>query len=133
MAGSIYSELKYILVVEDEPDIQVIVGMALERVGGFTVEICSSGIEALEKLKHFTPQLVLLDVMMPEMDGPTTLSEMRRRPALRDIPVVFVTAKALDKEIPMYRTQGVLGVIVKPFDPMTLSDQIRQLWRDHQG
>jgi len=127
------SELTDILIVEDDPDIQCIIGIALKQVGGFQVQACSSGVEALEKLQSFVPQLVLLDVMMPGLDGPTTLAEMRQRPLLSKIPVIFLTAKALDQEIPEYRKQGVLGVIIKPFDPMTLSDTIRQLWHNHQG
>ena len=121
-------KLERILYVEDDMDIQLIARIALEKVGGFTVEICSSGQEALTKVPIFQPQLVLLDVMMPDMDGPTTLNELRKLPVMNNIPVIFLTAKSQSREIESYQSLGVVGTIVKPFDPMSLHTSIHKLW-----
>ncbi|MES2106533.1 MAG: response regulator [Pseudomonadota bacterium] len=118
-----------ILYVEDDPDIQTVAQIALEVVGGFTLTTCSSGPEALEAVKSgCTPDLLLLDVMMPNMDGPTTLAELRTLPATSSTPVIFMTAKVQAGELAYYRSLGAIGVIAKPFDPMELSQQVRELW-----
>lgn len=124
-------ELKRILYVEDEPDIQAVARIALEHVGGFTVEICNSGLEALARGPMFKPDLLLLDVMMPGMDGVTTLRELRKLPGLESIPAMFMTAKVQPSEVAQLRKQGAIDVIPKPFDPMTLSENIRSLWHKH--
>jgi CheY-like chemotaxis protein len=118
------------MMVEDEPDIQIIGKLALESLGGFVVQTCNSGAEALVAAPNFAPDLILLDVMMPELDGPSTLAILRATPGLANVPVVFMTAKVQPHEIAHYRALGALGVIPKPFDPMTLADSIRQMWRD---
>ena len=120
--------LQRVLMVEDDPDIQIVARMALEAVGGYTVEICSGGQEALQNVERFGPDLVLLDVMMPGMDGPTVLRHLRERPATAQLPVVFMTAKAQAHEISSYRAMGALDVISKPFDPMQLSAQLAEIW-----
>ena len=125
--------LQRILCVEDEADIQAVARMALELVGHFQVGVCSSGEEALREVRAFAPDLVLLDVMMPGMDGPTTLNALRELPGLQDLPVVFMTAKVQPSEVALYRSLGALDVIAKPFDPMTLSDQVRGIWEKHRG
>jgi two-component system OmpR family response regulator len=117
-----------ILYVEDEPDIQTVAKLALEMVGGYQVMICSSGQEALANVSSFAPDLILLDVMMPGMDGPTTLQSLRANPASAIIPVIFLTAKVQPPEVAEYQALGALNVIAKPFDPMTLADQVRQIW-----
>lgn len=122
-------EPQRILLVEDDADIQAVGRLALEAVGGFTVEVCSSGQEALNRVQSFAPDLVLLDVMMPEMDGPTTLGRLRSDPATSDIPVIFMTAKVQPAEVKSYQALGAMNVIAKPFDPMTLSETIRNLWQ----
>ena len=122
------SELKRILYVEDEPDIQAVAKLALEMVGGFTVRVCSSGEEALKVATDFAPDMILLDVMMPGMDGPSTLKALRNLPSLAKIPVAFMTAKVQPQEVEQYRSLGALDVIAKPFDPMTLADQVRAIW-----
>ena len=127
------TELTSILYVEDEPDIRTVAKMALEMTGGFEVHLCSSGEEALESLAGFTPDLVLLDVMMPGMDGPTTLAELRKHPKGASVPVIFLTAKSQASEISAYRDAGAIGVIAKPFDPMTLASQVSELWSQHNG
>jgi len=122
------AELNRILYVEDEPDIQMVAKLALEMVGGFTVKICSSGQEAVAEAVAFDPDLVLLDVMMPGMDGPATLLALHGMPELAAIPVVFMTAKVQPQEIEHYKSLGAVDVIAKPFDPMTLATQVRSAW-----
>lgn len=125
--------LNRILYVEDEPDIQQVARMALEMVGGFTVQICSSGQEAVELAPGFAPDLILLDVMMPGMDGPTTLMALRQIESLARTPVAFMTAKVQPNEIEEYKQLGAIDVIPKPFDPMTLSAQVGEVWNARNG
>ncbi len=117
-----------ITLVEDEPDIRTVARLALELVGGFTLQVCSSGQEALEKCPAFGPDLLLLDVMMPGMDGPTTLARLREIPALASTPAVFMTAKVQPQEVAALRALGALDVIAKPFDPMKLATRVRAIW-----
>lgn len=128
-----HSMLTHVMLVEDEPDIQAITRLALEVVGGFKVMVCSSGIEALQTAPSFTPDLILLDVMMPGMDGPTTLQALRAIPHFVNTPVIFMTAKVQPQELAQYRALGALGVIAKPFDPMTLSTTIGQIWEQQHA
>jgi two-component system, OmpR family, response regulator len=121
-------ELQRILYVEDDPDIQVIAVMVLETISGFTIEACSSGSEALTKAVAFKPDLILLDVMMPGMDGPETLKGLRGFAELALTPVVFMTAKVQPQEVEGYLKLGAVGVIAKPFDPMTLAQELRDIW-----
>ena len=120
--------LQRILFVEDDPDIQVVATMALEALGGFKVLACASGVEALSRFDDFAPDLVLLDVMMPGMDGPATLAALRRLPSAKGTPVVFMTARVQAHEVANYREMGAAEVIAKPFDPMTLSANVREIW-----
>lgn len=124
-------KLERILYAEDEPDIQAVAKLALEMVGGFTVQICNNGADALEKVTGFAPDLILLDVMMPGMDGPSTLQRLRADPATANIPVIFLTAKVQASEVARYQALGALDVIAKPFDPMSLAAQVRQIWGQH--
>ena len=117
-----------ILYVEDEPDIQTVAQIALESVGGFKLKVCNSGKEALDNVSDFKPQLLLLDVMMPGMDGPSTLAELRKLPGLSDTPAIFMTAKVQPQEIEQLLTYGAIDVIAKPFDPMTLAGTLRNIW-----
>ena len=121
-------KLKRILLVEDEVDIQMVAQLALEDVGGFEVEVCASGAEALERAPAFDPQLVLLDFMMPGMNGTTTMAALRQISSLSKVPMVFLTARAQLSEVAEYRRQGAIEVIVKPFDPMSLSQQVIEVW-----
>jgi two-component system OmpR family response regulator len=120
--------LKRILYAEDEDDIRVIAQIALEELGGFEVKYCNTGIEVLAVAEEFAPDLFLLDVMMPEMDGITTLEELHKIPALKSVPAIFMTAKIQSNEIAEYKTMGILGVINKPFDPMILAQIIKDMW-----
>lgn len=120
--------LQRIMLVEDDADIQAVGQLALEAVGGFTVCVCDSGQAALAQLAPFKPDLILLDVMMPGMDGLATLTALRATAEGQTVPVMFMTAKVQAHEIANYKALGALDVISKPFDPMTLSDSIREIW-----
>ena len=125
--------LSRIMMVEDEADIQVVARLALEALGGFTVEVCSSGDEALRKAPVFAPDLILLDVMMPGMDGPATLLSLRAMEAMSNTPIVFMTAKAQPREVAEYKRLGALDIIPKPFDPMALATTITTIWNGYHG
>ncbi|MDD3013933.1 MAG: response regulator [Candidatus Gastranaerophilales bacterium] len=127
-------ELKKILHVEDEYDIQTVVKLSLETLGGFTVHTCSSGKEALEDIYNFNPDLILLDVMMPDIDGPAVLEEIRKIEQFQNTPTIFMTAKAQTNEVETYKSYpGVLGIIVKPFNAILLPQEIKELWRNYHG
>ncbi len=121
--------LRRILLVEDEPDIQTIAKLALETVGGFDVLACSSGPEAVAAAPAFAPDLVLLDMLMPEMDGLATLAALRTAPELTEVPVVFLTAKVQQRDVERFLSAGAVDVVTKPFDPMKLPDTLRAVWR----
>lgn len=125
--------LTKILYAEDEPDIQSITQMSLEMMGGFTLKVCNNGQEAVDAAEAFGPDLILFDVMMPFMDGPTALTEIRKIPGLENTPVIFMTAKVQNQEIEAYKEMGAIDVIAKPFDPMTLSETIQKLWEQSIG
>jgi CheY-like chemotaxis protein len=114
-----------ILHVDDEPDIREVVQLSLGLDPDFAVRSCASGRDALAATADWPPNLVLLDVMMPEMDGLTTLAHLRERPATAEVPVVFVTARAQASDIEHYMSLGAAGVIAKPFDPITLPARAR--------
>jgi CheY-like chemotaxis protein len=120
--------LSRICYVEDDPDIQRIARMSLERIGKMTVEVVGDPMIAIDAITVFRPDLVLLDWMMPGMDGPTLFKEMKRRPETSLLPVVFMTAKASAKELDELTRLGAVGVISKPFAPKDLSDQLRAIW-----
>jgi two-component system OmpR family response regulator len=115
-----------VLLVDDDPDIRLIGEMALARVGNFAGQLAASGPEALTAAAA-GPDVILLDVMMPGMDGTATLARLRADPALASIPVIFMTAKVQDSEVARYRELGAQGVIAKPFDPMTLHERVLRL------
>jgi two-component system OmpR family response regulator len=121
--------LNRICYVEDDLDIQRIVRVSLERVGKLTVEIVGDSTRAIEAIIAFKPDLVMLDWMMPVMDGPAVLRAMRERAETRDLPVIFITAKASKQELDELRALGAVGTISKPFSPKDLPDQLRQIWK----
>ncbi len=125
--------LKRIFYVEDEPDIMAVAQLVLQDIGGFELETAVCGADALETIVKFQPDLILLDVMMPGMDGPTTLQALRKLEGLQQTPVLFMTAKVQIEELEQYKVLGAIDVIPKPFDPMTLSAQIEAIWRRHHG
>jgi len=120
--------LERICYVEDDEDIQRIVRMSLERVGKMSVEIVTDPTIAIAAMTRFKPDLVMLDWMMPGMDGPTLFREMKKRPEVAGLPVVFITAKASQRDLDELKTLGVAGTISKPFSPKDLPEQLRAIW-----
>jgi len=118
--------LTRILVVDDEPDIRNLLRLCLTEVGKYGVDLCASGQEALLHLQDHHPDLILMDVMMPGLDGPGALEALRGQGC--GIPVVFLTAKVQATEVAALKALGALGVITKPFDPMTLAAEVQALW-----
>ena len=114
-----------ILYIDDEPDIREVAEMALELDPSFQVRTCASGKEGIAVAAAWQPDLILLDVMMPGMDGPSTLDALRQDSATQGIPVVFITARIQSQEVAALRALGASGVLAKPFDPMTLAEQAR--------
>ena len=121
--------LNRICYVEDDEDIQRIVRMSLERVGKMTVEVVGDPMQAIERMIAFKPELVMLDWMMPGMDGPTLFKKMREVPETKALPVVFITAKASQRELDELRSLGAAGTISKPFSPKDLPEQLRAIWK----
>ena len=115
-----------ILYVDDEADIREVATMALELDPDLEVRCCASGEEALAIAPGWRPDLILLDVMMPGMDGPTTLARLRRLEETRDTAIVFITARAQATDVTHLRDLAVQGIIAKPFDPMTLAPEVRK-------
>lgn len=107
--------------------------MSLEKIGHLGVESCDSGQVALDRVADFAPDLVLLDAIMPEMDGPDVLKLLRARDDTKDLPIVFMTAKVQPKEVEEYKSMGALEVIAKPFDPMHLHQQLKDIWLANQS
>lgn len=126
-------KLNRVMCIEDDPDIRLILDFSLGRLGGYSVCLCASGQEALDKVDNFRPQLVLLDVMMPEMSGPQTLIKLRELACMQGIPIVFLTAKAMQDEVEELLSCAATGIIVKPFDPVALPDNIRIYWDHGRG
>lgn len=121
--------LKRILYVEDDPSIAEVVSMTLTDFGDYELLHCDRGQKALDAVSSYGPDLILMDVMMPLMDGPTTLQHLQQMELVKHIPVVFMTAKAQKHEQEEYLRLGAKGVLLKPFDPLTLSEQLEELWQ----
>ena len=116
-----------VLIVDDEADIRRIGELSLQGVGGWDVLLAASGAEGVEAAQAHRPDLILMDMMMPEMDGLAALLELRRLPQTACTPVIFMTAKVQRDEVAHYLEAGAAGVVHKPFDPMTLPDEIRTI------
>ena len=119
--------IRKVLLVDDEDDIRTVGNLSLSRVGGWQTVLASSGAEAVKKAAAERPDLILLDVMMPGMDGPTTFTQLRAQEATATTPIIFMTAKIQKQEVARYLELGAVGVIGKPFDPMTLPAEIKRL------
>ena len=119
-----------ILIVDDDEDIRTVIEVVARRVGDWQVLLAASGAEALERAKSEQPDVILLDVMMPGMDGPETLARLRQQASTALIPVIFLTAKTQKHEVQSYLALGANGVIIKPFEAMTLPDEIRRIVAD---
>jgi CheY-like chemotaxis protein len=113
-----------ILIIDDEEDIRAVAALSLETVAGWEVVVANSGAQGLARALEHQPDAVLLDVMMPGMDGPTTFRELRKNPATAHIPVLLLTAKVQSSDQRRFADLGVEAVLLKPFDPLTLSTQI---------
>ena len=124
--------LKSILYVEDDLHVRTTAKLVLEVIGKMEVRDCGSGHEALDAARGFQPDLILLDVMMPELDGLDTLERLRSMPHLADTPALFVTGLTNASDIERYADAGAIGVIPKPLVPLRLTDQLRTLWEQHQ-
>jgi two-component system, OmpR family, response regulator len=125
--------LKQILCVDDDQAILDVARMSLEMVGGFQVSSYTSGTEAIEFAPATKPDMILLDVMMPGMDGLTTYAQLKKIPELQNTPILFVMARVQPKEVANYMALGAIGVIVKPFDPMKTPSDVKIFWNEFQS
>jgi DNA-binding response OmpR family regulator len=121
------ADIMKVLIIDDDADIRFIVAMSLGRVGGMEVIQASSGAEGARKAQEEAPDVILLDMMMPTMDGSETLAVLRAQPATETTPVIFLTAKILKAEVERMTALGAAGVLTKPFDPRTLPADVRAL------
>ncbi len=124
------NELKRIVFVEDDPDVSELIDIALNTIGGMSAVGFSCGHTAIIEAAGHAPQLILLDVMMPDIDGPETLKGLREQSDLADVPIIFLTAKVHPNEFRRLRDLGADAVIPKPFDPMMLADKLRSVWQE---
>jgi two-component system OmpR family response regulator len=118
--------LTHILYVDDDDDILEIVKLALQLAPGLKVSCCGSGPAALTEIPILQPDLVLLDVMMPQMDGPAMFAELRK---FSTVPVIFLTARMQERQVDEYQALGAIGVLPKPFDPILLHSQVLEIWK----
>lgn len=128
MSENMAAGLKKILYVEDDLHVRTTAKLVLEVIGQFTVRECSSGREALLAAIDFRPDLILLDVLMPELDGLATLDKLRQLPHLADTPAMFITGLTASDDIARYQEAGAIGVIPKPLMPLRLAAQLNALW-----
>ncbi|MFT6389422.1 MAG: DNA-binding response OmpR family regulator [Cellvibrionaceae bacterium] len=122
--------LKKIIYIDDQTDILLIAEYALTKIGKYDALMCESGAEALAEIDDYKPDLILIDVMMPELSGPETLSKIREKALFKATPAIFITAKIFQSEVTelMSCNSHVIGVIPKPFDPTTVSATIQSVW-----
>jgi CheY-like chemotaxis protein len=120
-------DTKCVLIVDDEPDIREVAQVSLEMMGGWQVLTSDSGRDGLAKAKSTQPNAILLDVMLPDMDGPTTFQNLQADPLTAHIPVIFLTAKIQPADRARFTNLGVTAVIAKPFDPLTLAKQVAEV------
>ncbi len=123
--------LNTLVYIDDDASLRSIVEIALATIGNYEVKLCSSGLEALEILQDFHPDMILLDLVMPEMDGFETLEKIRQIESLKNIPVVFMTAHSDARTLKSFRQAGAAGSISKPFNPIRLAEQIQTLWNKY--
>jgi CheY-like chemotaxis protein len=125
--------LQHVLYVDDEPDMRMLVQITLENVGSIKVSLCENALDVLETAIEQKPQMIILDAMMPDMDGPAILQIIKKDARIADIPVVFLTAKTAPAEIEEFIAMGAVGVLKKPFDLTALPGDVRALWEKHHG
>jgi two-component system OmpR family response regulator len=133
MEPTMTQTLQHILCVDDEADILEVAQLALETVGGYQVTCLNSGVEAVAKAEGIKPDLILLDVMMPLLDGPSTYAALRKIATLDRVPIIFMTARVQPKEVQKYLELGAAGVTAKPFDAMALASQLQTMWEKFHG
>jgi CheY-like chemotaxis protein len=121
-------DLRSILYVEDDLHVRTTAKLVLEVIGNYKVRDCSSGRQAVLAAEDFHPDLILLDVMMPELDGLATLKALRQLPHMSDVPALFVTGLTMPEDLARYMGVGAIGVISKPLVPLRLAGQVNQLW-----
>lgn len=126
-------ELKRILYAEDEPDVQTVVEITIQTMSNYEIKVCSNGKLLLDCVEEYNPDLILLDVMMPEMDGPTTFKHLKQDEKTKNIPVIFMTAKAQTHEVETFKQSGAIGIVTKPFDPLILCTEIEKIWRENNN
>ena len=126
------SPLTSVLYVDDDRDVRAVAMLGLSRDGDLAVTTCASGLEAIETARRVRPDLILLDYLMPELDGPDTLVQLRGQPETADIPVIFVTTSGLCNDIERFKPLGLIGLIEKPFRIARLPDDVRALWEQHR-
>jgi CheY-like chemotaxis protein len=124
--------LKNILYIDDDRDILSLARLALEKIGGFHVETCSSGSKGIAVAEATQPDMIMLDVMMPGIDGPSLLRNLKKHERFSGTPVVFMTARVQSAELDKYASLGAAGIIPKPFNPVTLPDELRSLWESYK-
>ena len=116
-----------ILIIDDDADIRFITAMSLRSIGGMAVVEAASGAEGVLKAQEESPDVILLDMMMPTMDGVATLAALRAQPATTLTPVIFLSAKTREADVDRLKGLGAVGVLIKPFDPRTLPDAVRTM------
>lgn len=124
--------MRRVLIIDDEDDIREVAALSLEATAGWQVFTAASGAQGIEVAKAQQPDAILMDVMMPDVDGPSTFREMQQIPSIVHIPVVLLTAKVQGVDKRRFAGLGVAGVLFKPFDPLTLAEQIAEAlhWTD---
>ena len=126
-------EIRKVLLAEDEEDIQKVAQISLQFRGGWEVSLATNGEECLAKAASDRPDLILLDCMMPKLDGYETCRRLKQDPSLRHIPVIFLTAKAQETEVRKGLSLGAIGYLIKPFNPMSLAAEIKQILQSTEG
>lgn len=126
------AELKHILCIDDDRDILEIAQIALENVGGYQVSTSNNAISGIEKAQKDQPDLIVMDMMMPHMNGMQALAKLKADETTAQIPVVFMTARVRGDEVDEYMEKGASGVISKPFDPIELAKKLNDIWRREQ-
>jgi len=121
-------DLKKILYAEDEPDVQTVVELTIQTMSDYDIKVCDNGKILLDCVEEYNPDLILLDVMMPEMDGPTTFKNLQENEKTKNIPIIFMTAKAQSHEVENLKNSGAIGIITKPFDPLQLCSDLEKIW-----
>lgn len=118
---------RHVLIIDDESDIREVAQLGLQLIGGWVVATASGGFDGLAQASADRPDAILLDVMMPDVDGPETLRLLRAHPATETVPVVFLTARSQVADVEWLEGLGASGVISKPFDPITLADDLTKV------